>query len=178
MNKSDEFLRKICAPFFRLIHKDLSEEEWTSFLQFIKFCLVGVSNTLISYALYTATVFVLTPLNFKYDYVVANLISFILSVLWSFYWNNRYVFTIDENSERSIGKALIKTYISYSFSGILLTNILSWLWIDVLGINKYIAPLINLIVSVPLNFILNKFWAFKSDKKQQTEEQKEDRSPS
>lgn len=32
------------------------------------------------------------------------------------------------------------------------------------GISKFIAPLINLIISVPVNFIMNKMWAFKTEK--------------
>ena len=62
-----------------------------------------------------------------------------------------------------MGKALLKTYMAYGFTGIILNNILSFIWIDKVGISKFIAPLINLIVSVPLNFIINKLWAFKSE---------------
>ena len=32
------------------------------------------------------------------------------------------------------------------------------------GNSKFIAPLINLIISVPVNFIMNKMWAFKTEK--------------
>ena len=32
----------------------------------------------------------------------------------------------------------------------------------VLGISKCVAPLINLIISIPLNFIINRYWAFKT----------------
>ena len=57
---------------------------------------------------------------------------------------------------------LLKTYISYAFTGILLTNILSYIWIEMMKMSKYIAPLLNLIVSVPINYILNKNWAFQA----------------
>ena len=56
---------------------------------------------------------------------------------------------------------MIKTYISYSFTGLFLSSILLVLWVQVLGISEFIAPIINLLISVPLNFIINKFWAFK-----------------
>jgi putative flippase GtrA len=59
-------------------------------------------------------------------------------------------------------QALAKTYVSYSFTGLFLNSILLILWVKVLGISEYIAPIINLLVSVPLNFIINKFWAFKT----------------
>lgn len=73
------------------------------------------------------------------------------------------MFTVQEGEHRSIAKALIKTYISYGFTGIVLNNILSWLWITVFSISKFVAPLINLIVSVPINFVINKLWAFKAE---------------
>ena len=71
------------------------------------------------------------------------------------------MFTLEEGRSQSVGKTLIKTYISYGFTGIIMNNILSWIWISQLGISKYIAPIINLLVSVPINFYMNKLWVFK-----------------
>ena len=71
------------------------------------------------------------------------------------------VFTLEEGKERSVWKALIKTFIAYSFTGLFLNSILLFLWVRVFSISEFIAPLINLVVSVPLNFIINKFWAFR-----------------
>ena len=59
---------------------------------------------------------------------------------------------------------LLKTYLAYGFTGIVLNNTLSWIWIEQFGVSKFIAPLINLIVSIPVNFYINKFWTFKNDK--------------
>ena len=49
---------------------------------------------------------------------------------------------------------------SHTFGGFL-NSLLSILWVEVVGIPKLAAPIFNLLISVPLNFILNKFWAFK-----------------
>ncbi len=54
---------------------------------------------------------------------------------------------------------------SYAFTGLLLNNVFAYVWIDILGVNKNIAPLITLIRSVPINFIMNKLWAFKTTSK-------------
>ena len=122
------------------------------------------TNTVISYVLNVLVLLALKPLNVSWDFIAGNMVAFILSVLWSFYWNNRFVFTVQEGQHRSIWRALLKTYVAYGFTGIILNNILSWLWINVLDISKFIAPLINLIISVPVNFIINKMWAFKTEK--------------
>ena len=95
------------------------------------------------------------------DYIIAQIVQFVLSVLWSFYWNNKFVFELKNGEKRSLWKALLKTYVSYSFTGLFLSSALLILWVQVCGISEFIAPIINLLVSVPLNFLINKFWAFK-----------------
>lgn len=129
--------------------------------QFIKFGMVGVTNTLLSYGINVGVLYLLRDKALAYDYVIANIVAFLLSVLWSFYWNNRLVFD-SKQGWNNILKALLKTYISYGVTGIILNNILSFIWIHVLGVSKLIAPLINLVFSVPINFLLNKYWAFKN----------------
>lgn len=137
-------------------------------IQFIKFGIVGFSNTAIAYVIYALLVYL------KLHYILANIIAFFISVLNSFFWNNKYVFKNETTSKRNIFYSLVKTYISYAFSGIIIGNALLFLLVDVLHISEYLAPFFGLVITVPLNFIMNKKWAFKSDKnvnKQQNDEQ-------
>lgn len=132
-----------------------------TFIQFIKFGIVGVSNTLVSYLLNLLCLLLLDKYDVAYDYVIANTVAFVLSVLWSFFWNERFVFTEKQDSYQSNRLVrLLKMYLSYGFTGIILNNVLSFLWISVLGISKVIAPLINSAVGVPINYVLNKKWTF------------------
>lgn len=159
----DEKLHYFISKVNKLFKMNLSDASVNNLVQFTKFGLVGISNTFISYFLNVTTLLLLKSFQADWDYIAANLVAFGLSVLWSFYWNSRYVFMTKKGEYRSTFKTLMKTYVSYGFTGIILNNILSWLWIDKLGISKYIAPLINLIVSVPLNFVINKLWAFRTE---------------
>ena len=158
--------KMLYAIFIRFLHLKFLENRWDGFMQFVKFGVVGVTNTVISYTLNVLVLFACAKLHIfeRYDYILGNTIAFLLSVLWSFYWNSRYVFGLEEGEKRSPWKALLKTYISYGFTGIILSNILSYVWIRVFGISKYLAPLINLVVSIPVNFLMNKLWAFKGEK--------------
>ncbi len=61
--------------------------------------------------------------------------------------------------------ALIKSFIAYSFTGIFMNSLLSFLWVEIAGLSKIIAPIINLVINVPVNFVMNKFWAFRSKRK-------------
>lgn len=160
INRIVKFFMGVILRIFRI---KWNENQWNSFLQFVGFCIVGVSNTLLSYVINVLVLLSLSFAKVSWDYFAANIVAFILSVLWSFYWNNRFVFAKKDGEKRSWWKALLKTYVCYSVSGLILANVLSWLWVDLLGVSKYVAPFINLIISVPLNFILNKLWAFKSD---------------
>lgn len=153
----DDLIRKVLAK----LHIELSESRETAIIQFIKFGIVGVSNTLLSYALNVAAILALSPLKLSWDYYLANVIAFVISVAWSFFWNNKYVFKTREGEKRNIPLALLKTYASYAFTGLLLANVLAYVWVDLLGISKFIAPLLTLVISVPVNFFLNKLWAFK-----------------
>ena len=89
---------------------------------------------------------------YKGDIFKINKLSFIL--------NSKFVF--NENGEKpNFWKALIKVYASYSITGLFLTAILLYLEEQILGIPHYIATLMNLVVTIPINFLLNKFWAYK-----------------
>lgn len=125
-----------------------------SVVQFIKFGIVGISNTLVNFGVYALLVF------FGMNYLLANFLAFSVSVVNSFIWNNRYVFEASPDA-RSRWVVFLKTYASYSVTGIFLTTVLLWLWISVFGINEYVAPLINIAFTVPINFVLNKYWAYK-----------------
>lgn len=147
----------------RVLHMDLSEKQMEGILQFCKFGIVGLSNTVISYIIYVVVLLTIEMLGIleNLDYLVAQIIAFVLSVLWSFYWNNKYVFSHESDAERNIFRALLKTYVSYAFTGLFLNSILAVISVQILGINKLVVPIINLLISVPINFILNKFWAFR-----------------
>lgn len=153
------------AKFFlvKLLRIKFTPEGWNTFMQFVKFGIVGVSNTLLSYLIYVGGLVALRKANImpEYDYIIAQFIGFVLTVLWSFYWNNKMVFKPQEGEKRNVLLALLKTYVSYAFTSLFLAEILLWLCVKVMGINEYIAPFLGLIVIVPMNFLIQKFWAFR-----------------
>lgn len=130
------------------------------FIQFIQFGLVGLSNTAISYILNVLILFSLRGIEWKQDYIVANIISFTISIFWSFYWNNKYVFQKKKGEKRNKWKSMGRSFLVYGFTGYILNNILSYIWIYILDISKYVSPLLNLVISMPINFFANKLWAF------------------
>ena len=86
------------------------------------------------------------------------------------------------DSEQPWWRTLIKTYVSYGFTGLILNNVLLVLLLEVAhyevlfeplflmgevfffdtprAMAEYLAPLLVMVVAVPINFVLNKFWAY------------------
>lgn len=114
-----------------------------------------MSNTIISYIVY------IIGIRLGWHYLLASIAGFIISVINSFYWNNRYVFRKEDGEQRSIVKAFIKTFLAYAGTGLVLNNVLLVLQVSILQVPKWLAPLLNLTITIPLNFVLNKIWAFK-----------------
>lgn len=126
-------------------------------VQFFKFGLVGVCNTAISLAIYYIFIFVDKDL-----YIAGNVVGFIVSTFNAYFWNNKYVFKEKDNKKNTISKhKIVKTYISYAITLLLGTALLS-VQVELLNINEKIAPLINLAITVPINFLMNKLWVYRS----------------
>lgn len=134
----------------------LQEEDGlkTLVIQFIKFGLVGVSNTAVSFGCYYLFLWINPDL-----YLIGSILGTVLSIANAFFWNDKYVFKAQDNDWKSKLNRLGKTYVSYggtSFLGFVLLLI----EVNLLGINKAIVPVINLFITIPLNFFVNKLWTF------------------
>ena len=157
-------------------------------IQFIKFGIVGVSNTLVNYIVYLIFFSIGVP------YLIANALGFIISVLNAWFWGSRFVFKEDETKQKRVWwQVLLKTYASYLL-GFFINSFLLWVWVDVLNVGQYfgfvgdilngvtgivgmqpkeytaetlsgiVGPIINIFVVVPINFVINKFWAYRQKK--------------
>ena len=133
--------------------KSLTKE---NLIQFIKFGLVGCSNAIISISIYSILVYI------NLNYELANFIAFSISVINAFFWNNKFVFIKQKNQERSFILTFCKTYISYAFTGLFLQSLELYILIDSFGINKYFSQIICILINLPINYLINKLWAFKT----------------
>ena len=123
--------------------------------QFFKFGLVGLSNTAVSMAVYYLFLW-LDP-----DwYMAGSILGTVLSIANAFFWNDLFVFSGNARDVKSVLKRLGKTYVSYGGTSALSTALL-WLEVTLFRVNKVIAPVVNLLITIPLNFIINKLWTFR-----------------
>lgn len=161
----------------------LKNEKIAPLVQFVKFGIVGVSNTAISYGIDLLCFYVLfakaefvslisllssmgiTTQAETLKTVFASILAFVISVTNSYYWNNRYVFSSGEKTFSEHLKSYFKTVICYGVTGLVLSPAIKVV-LKNMGIPYYIASLGSLVVTIPLNFLLNKFWAFKAKPKE------------
>ncbi len=132
---------------------------WQAMIQFIKFGLIGGLNTVIGWCITNGSFYLL-----HMDKQAGNIISNIITIFISFMLNSRFVFDHTNEDKKTVVKTLIKVYASYAFTGLVVGGALLWLQSDILGIPVYIATILNLIVTIPLNFLLNKFWVYRKKK--------------
>ena len=143
-NISDNLLKMF--PFMKFFFDRFS---WLA--QFINFGIVGVSNMLVAYSVYAILVY------FNVHPQIANIFSVLVSILNAYVWNRFWVFS-QTATKKVTGP--IRFIVVYG-GNLLLGMVLLYLYIDVWHLNKYIAPFISMPVTIPLNYILNRFWVFK-----------------
>lgn len=156
----------------------MKEKIW----QIIKFLLVGMSNTLISEGVYAVLVCL------GCHYLLASFIGFTVSIFTAYLLSSRFVFKEDPNGEKRVWwKVLIKTYAAYII-GFILNLVLLSFWMEVFGLEnrigfvmeivykvgfanvdkrvvaELIAEGVNLFIVTPINFVLNKYWAYRQKK--------------
>ena len=150
----DQLIRVFLIKILKL---NLKEDRIISIVQFAKFCVVGVLNNIVYYSVYLILIYL------GVYYIISNVVGLTVSVINAYYFNNRYVFGTD--GKLSWWKKLLKTYISYLFTGVLLSNLLLILWIEFFHVSEVIAPILDLMITVPINFLINKFWTYKKKQK-------------
>lgn len=121
------------------------------FKQFIKFIIIGVMNSLISFF----TFIILTDL-FLINDIIANIISYAVGVINSFIFNKFWTF---KSSLMSLKEALL--FIVIFLISLSIQLVVYKISKEVFYIHKNISFLISMIVYTSINFTLNKFITFK-----------------
>ena len=109
----------------------------------MRFLIAGSINTVFTYLIYLAALQ-------WFGYVTAFTLSFLGGVIFSFVIYSQFVFKSPFVLKKIFQYPLI--YVFQYMSGLILLIVL----IKYIGIDKSIAPIINVIILTPITFILNK----------------------
>jgi putative flippase GtrA len=120
-------------------------------VQFVKFGIVGVSNTLIFFLVYTLLLKV-----FGVWYVAASGIGFAVGAVNGFLWNRRWTFS------GHVGDALTPVrWFVVQTSGLLANLGLVYLFVDGAGLGELIGQAITIVIVTVLTFFANRAWTFR-----------------
>ena len=133
------------------------------YLQFLKFGLVGVFNTIISTVVTYGLLIIFNKLNLFFkilnvQVIISSFLGFSVSFINSYYWNSRLVFNTSSN--KFFSKSFLKSYFCYFLTWVI-SYVATAILANVLYLPKFWIPLFALFFTVPLNFLANKFWAFR-----------------
>jgi putative flippase GtrA len=120
-------------------------------VQFVKFGIVGVSNTLLAFAIYTVLLKV-----FGVWYLGASAIGFIVGAVNGFLLNRRWTFA------GHVGDSL--TPVRWGVvqgCGLALNEGLLFLFVDGAGIEKLLGQALATIVVTVVTFLVNRAWTFR-----------------
>ena len=140
-------------PFYWKVKKIIVDNLSSAF----KFVIVGLINNVIYYVAY----FILNKLGVYY--MVANTMAFFISVINAYIGNSSFVFSKgNEKIKKRNWKRIAKTFVVYGFMGIIFNNFLLYFLVRIAEIHEMIAPFIILFFSVPVNYLANKLWVYRS----------------
>ena len=119
----------------------------TIVLEACKFAVVGVSNTLLSLAVYSVLVSV------GEWYPLAAALAFVAGAVNGYAWNRRWTF------RRGSRRAPLR-YFAVQLAGLGLTEALLWLLVSVGGVEKIAGYVLTAAIVTCLTFLANRSWAF------------------
>ena len=118
--------------------------------EFILFALVGVSNTVINFIVYTILVY------FSMPYLIANVIGYGVGMINSFLLNKYFVFQKKEGDSSVFIKFVFVNLITVTVHSILL-----YVLVSIFGWHKIYSQAFVTIITLVLNYLGNKLWTFK-----------------
>jgi putative flippase GtrA len=147
--------------------------------QFVKFCIVGASSTLIDFTIYLSLMEGLhlqqaLGVGVEWARVVAQSISFAFAVSNGFFWNNKWTFRTGEvqGGKQRYGKFILTNLIGLSLN-IAINNGVAHL-VEAMPMTAHLQQMFHLndpagligkcaaiVIVVFWNFLASKFWTFK-----------------
>lgn len=141
----------------------MGNEAKKTFVQLLKYGVIGVSNTLI-----TLVVFYVINTLMGLDYAVANTLGYILGLINSFVWNRTWVFRIGGNVWREAGLFALGFIICFALQ----MGVSQWLlstslhdltisWLPMKNTGENVIMCLSMVVYTLANYVYNRFVTFK-----------------
>lgn len=122
--------------------------------EFILFILGALIGSGVMFGVY----YLLLALGVPYAWSYAA--GFAASIVANFFVNKYIVFRASQQSGKQAAGSFAKTAAVYGVAFVM-SELLLRLFVETAGMSDKIAPLLAAFLTTPVNYLLNKFWAFK-----------------
>lgn len=127
---------------------------YKKYKEIINYLIFGVLTTLISivtYAIFTKV--------FHIDYLISNVLSWIIAVLFAYITNKIYVF--ESKSKKNIKE--ITSFFFFRVVSLIIEMIILYIFVDILHIDDLVIKIIAQIIVIVSNYAFSKVFVFKKD---------------
>lgn len=133
------------------------KELYKKYKEIVNYLIVGVLTTVVSLIVYYLLVFTILNPEDAIQLQIANIVSWIISVIFAYFTNRKYVF---ESKNPDKLKEATK-FATSRISTLLLDMLIMYLGVSLLKFNDKIIKLISQVLVIVGNYILSKLFVFK-----------------
>lgn len=134
----------------------LIRTKYAEYVEIIRYLIIGVLTTLVSLGTYYALVSTFLNPEDSLQLQFANIISWIISVLFAYFTNRSYVFKV---KDQKLFQEFIKFVASRIFT-LLIDMLMMFIFVSLLHFDDKIIKIIIQVVVIVLNYLLSKFLVF------------------
>lgn len=131
--------------------KQITTTLYQKFRHLILYGIIGSFSSGLDFLIYTLLV-QLTGV----QYIFANCISVLVGISTSFFLNRNYNFKVKDHAKRRFS-----IFLSVGLCGLVMSNVILYVCIDVFGVDILISKLLSIVLVVFFQFLVNKYLTFK-----------------
>ena len=131
--------------------KQLIATLYQKFRHLILYGIIGSFSSGLDFLIYTLLVQV-----GGIQYLLANCISVLAGISTSFILNRNYNFKVKDHAKRRFS-----IFLTVGLCGLIMSNLILYICIDVLSMDKLISKLLSIVLVVFFQFLVNKYLTFK-----------------
>lgn len=121
-----------------------------------KYLLFGILTTLINILVYSLCI------KITIHYLLSNYIAFIISVIFAYITNKKWVF--NDLRKKKLIRNEFTNFLGCRIFTLIVESIILYIFISLLGLNKYGVKILTNIVVIVLNYILSEFIVFQKER--------------
>lgn len=128
---------------------------YNKYKEIINYLIFGGLTTLVSigtYAIFTKI--------FNIDYLISNILSWIIAVLFAFITNKLFVFESKSKDKKLVSKE-ITNFFFFRIVSLGIEMVIMYTFVDLLSINDLITKVIAQVIVILSNYIFSKVFVFK-----------------